>query len=108
MPLSKHQQISLAHVLIFVPILFYFGLAQGKAPNWAFWTLFVIASLGVLYHLMRYIQTNSQINLFHVVAVFPLLIYVGLAKKKTPDFAFLVVFALAVAALWYHGKHLFQ
>jgi len=94
--------IQLFHILFLAPLLMYIGIKQNKTPKQIFLLLLVIGISSFCYHLYRYIMTRHQVNLFHLVAVLPLLIYVGINKRNTPQFAFLLLFAVGVVALWYH------
>jgi hypothetical protein len=46
---------------------------------------------------------RSQINLFHILVVAPLLLYVGYNKGATPEFIFTLLIIMAVLVLLYHG-----
>jgi hypothetical protein len=46
--------------------------------------------------------TPVQLNAFHVVAVAPLLLYVGFARSNTPDLVFDLLGVLGLIVLTYH------
>lgn len=46
--------------------------------------------------------SHSTINLFHILIVSPLFLYVGLAQKSVPDIVFLLLGILAAGILLYH------
>lgn len=105
--MKRLKAIHLIHVLVLAPFLIYLGIVQNRAPKWVFWVLLALASTSALYHLYHLsMHHTNQVNIFHLVAVLPLLIYVGLQQQKTPQFAFLMILAVGITALWYHGMQL--
>ena len=46
---------------------------------------------------------GSQINLFHVLVVAPLLFYVGYNKCDTHELVFNLLMVIAILVLLYHG-----
>lgn len=54
------------------------------------------------------IGCGQVINLFHLLVIVPLLVYVGIYKGAAPNWAFYaLLFLAAVAALW-HAYRLLQ
>lgn len=100
--------IGLFHVFIVAPLFITIGIFQTKTPTWLFRTLLVIAILMSIYHIYRYIENKTVINIFHLVVIVPLLAYISLLGKKTPQVAFLLLFVYGIVALWYHGKYLVE
>ena len=98
--------VNILHVFIIAPLLIVIGLAQTRTPDWLFTVLLVVAFGMTVYHIYRYMETKSIVNIFHLVAIVPLLVFVALEKKQTPTYAFLLLFALGIVSLWYHGKKL--
>lgn len=94
------------HIFFVVPLFFAVGILQTKTPEWLYYVLLAVGIFGILYHSWKYMSTRNNLNLFHVVAVFPLLIFIGILRNKTPNYAYVLLFAYGVVALWYHGKML--
>lgn len=100
------RSINLFHILVVAPLLLAVAILRHKTPNWLYDVLLAVGTLGMVYHIYKYYNTGNNLNLFHVVAVFPLLIFIGLLKGKTPSYAFLLLFALGIVVLYYHGLQL--
>ena len=48
------------------------------------------------------------VNYTHVLIVMPLLIYVGLLKKNTPEYLYTVLLILGVVGMLYHSYKLYK
>lgn len=106
--MNSHFALSVFHLLIVVPLFLAIGFMRSATPNWLY---LLILSLGIiifLYHLYKFIirlklhSTYAWVNAIHVLAVAPLLVYIGYNKKETPRFAYELLLMLAFAAGGYH------
>lgn len=50
----------------------------------------------------------SQINLFHILIVFPLLFYIGYYKGESPSWMFTTLMVAAVIGILYHAYRLYS
>lgn len=49
----------------------------------------------------------AYVYLFHLICILPLLLFVGIQKSKSPEWAFSVLLGLAIIGFFYHGFKLF-
>jgi hypothetical protein len=110
--MNSQQLLSLFHVLIVGPLFLYVSLTAASLPAFAFPSLL---ALGVIllgyqgYKAYTKIMSGSggyKINLFHVIAVAPVLLYIGYEKPDTTDFVYQLLLMLAFAVIGYHGYYL--
>jgi hypothetical protein len=84
------------------------GFKRADTPPWLYMALFVIGAIILVYHgfkLAMRLKNRSGyawVNMLHIVAVAPLLLYIGYHKKETPRFAYEVMLMLGFAAAGYH------
>lgn len=106
--MNNHFALSMIHLLFVVPLFLAIGFMRSATPNWLY---LLVLSLGIvifLYHLYKFIirlkihSTYAWVNAIHVLAVAPLLVYIGYNKKETPRFAYELLLMLAFAAGGYH------
>ena len=106
--MDKHISLALFHIFIVVPLFFVVGFMRASAPTWLYNILFIMGAVILVYHgyklLYRYSKGSSYswVNALHVVAVAPLLIYIGAKQKETPRAAYELILMLAFAAFGYH------
>ena len=101
--------VHLAHVLVFSTFLGYIGIWQDKMPEFMYTVILIIGLISILYHIFKaFYKKDPWVNLIHIFFVGPILVYIGLTKKKTPIKAFEVVLMLAFASLGYHGYYLIK
>lgn len=106
--MNGHIVLSLFHILIVVPFFLYVAFVRGQLMPWIFTVLQSLGILILVYHAYKTIikwKANSLsvwVNILHVIAVAPLLIYIGSKGYDTPRWAFEVLAMLGFAALGYH------
>ena len=106
--MNAHIAISLAHILVFIPLLFYIGFSRSSLSNVVYNIVLVAGILIGLYHLMRFIKkmsagvSSAWVNAIHALAIAPLLVYIGINKKDTPRAAYELLLMTAFAGLGYH------
>ena len=109
--MNSHQLLSLFHVLFVGPLFLYVSTAT-SLPAFVFPLL---AALGVIllgyqgYKAYTKIMSGSggyKINLFHVIVVAPVLLYIGYEKPDASDFIYQLLLMLAFAVIGYHGYYL--
>jgi len=93
--------INYIHIVLGI-FLMYVGIEGDHTPKSVFLLLAYVAGASLVYHLYKYFTTQSVVNLFHLVAVLPLLLFVGYYQSAAPPFAFTLVLFMGMAALWYH------
>jgi hypothetical protein len=108
MALNPHITVSLFHIFAVVPFFLYVAFVRGQLPPWIFPLLLGLGLLLAVYHSYKTIlkwkahSLSAWVNIFHVVAVAPILIYMGAKGYDTPRWAFEVLAMLGFAALGYH------
>lgn len=106
--MNGHIVLSLFHILIVVPFFLYVAFVRGQLMPWIFTVLQSLGIILLVYHAYKTIikwKANSLsvwINILHVIAVAPILIYIGSKGYDTPRWAFEVLAMLGFAALGYH------
>jgi hypothetical protein len=100
--------LSLTHVLLFAPCLFYIGLKRASTPLWAFQALFIVGAFILLYHLSRYIYTGSYINLIHILIVAPLFIFIGYRGRDSTRSAYEMLLMVTFAMVGWHTLNLIR
>ena len=97
------MNIHLLHLLI-VPFFFYISLFD--FPNWIYYIILGLGIITLIYHMYLQIIYYKTINLFHILIVSPLLIFIGYIKPNKNHFAYQSILLLAFAALCYHSMKL--
>ena len=108
--------IYLSHILLFVPILCYVAYYKQKSGDAAFSILVALSIFTAGYHAMRLfsiIHKNPSmmalsIYLTHLLVICPLMLYVGIQKKKASIYAFNALYVLSALAFIYLGKLMIQ
>uniref|UniRef100_A0A6C0KQ44 Uncharacterized protein n=1 Tax=viral metagenome TaxID=1070528 RepID=A0A6C0KQ44_9ZZZZ len=106
--MNFHIALSLFHVLVVAPFLLYVAFVRGQMEPWVFSLLQILGILILVYHsykiMVRWRANSSAvwINIIHVIAVAPLIIFIGNRGYDTPRWAFEVLAMLAFAALGYN------
>ena len=100
--------VSLFHIFLVVPFFLYVAIVRGQLEPWIFHILTGLGILLLIYHgylsFMKW-KANSPslwVNLVHVIAVAPLLIFIGASGYDTPRWAFELLAMIAFAAGGYH------
>jgi len=103
----------LFHIVIVGPLLIYVGIKRDDIPSIMYPILFYLGIFIILYHLYK-VYANIKIgkgywvNLFHVLMVGPILVYIGYNREKTQRLYYEFLLMLGFAAIGYHGYYLIQ
>ena len=106
--MNGHILLSLFHILVIVPALGYVAIQRSQLPPWVFPALLGLGGIILLYHAFKVVvkwraaSPSVWVNIFHVVAVAPLLLYIGSQAYDTPRWAYEVLLMEIFAALGYH------
>lgn len=106
--MNAHIILSLAHLFLIVPFFLYVAFQRAASPEWIYTVLFAVGLIVFAIHSVkgayRYISGSTYlwVNLFHVILIAPLLIYIGYNGKKTPRPAYELLAMAGFAALGYH------
>lgn len=104
----SHIGLSIFHIAVVAPFLLYVAIMRGQVSPWIFSLLTGIAIILFVYQGYKaFIKWKAQspslwINLFHVLLVAPLLLFIGSKGYDTPRWAFELLAMLGFAALGYH------
>jgi len=106
--MTDHIQLSAFHVFVVAPFFLYVAFVRGQLMPWVFTALQVLGLVVLLYHAYR-IMTRWKaqgltvwVNILHVVAVAPILLYIGCMGYDTPRWAYEILAMLGFSALGYH------
>ena len=105
---NVHIALALFHILLVVPLLGYVAIQRGQLPSWVFPALLGVGGLILVYHAFKVIvkwraaSSTVWINLVHVFAVAPILLYIGSQAYDTPRWAYEILLMEVFAALGYH------
>ena len=101
--------VHLFHIFFVSGLLFYVALTRTKLPEFMYPTLLGLGGLVVVYHIYKaFFKKDAWVNYIHIFIVGPLLVYIGVARDKTPRKVFELLLMLAFASLGYHGYYLIQ
>ena len=106
--MNVHFAVAVFHVIVVVPFLLYVFHNRASNPEWMYNTLLIIGIFVLLYHtykgIVKYMAKSSSlwVNVFHAVALAPLLIYIGYKGKKTERPAYELLGIFGFGALGYH------
>jgi hypothetical protein len=108
--MSIHQILSILHLLLVTPLFFYVSLTKDAMPSFMFPVLLGLGIFVALYQTYKaYIRYPANlINLFHILIVAPVLIYIGYMKTDASRFAYELLLMLAFAVTGYHGYYLIR
>jgi hypothetical protein len=106
--MDTHMILALFHILFVAPLFFVIAFFQNKMPDWAYTAILGLGIFLIIYQSYKYVLRLSQksgyawINLFHMIIVAPLLLYIGYRRQETPRFAYELCIMVGFAALGYH------
>jgi hypothetical protein len=105
--------VKLFHIVIVGALFLYVGIKRTEIPKWMFPTLLSLGAFIVLYHAYKafdHIQHKKAywVNLFHILLVGPLLIYIGYFGEETSRLYFELLLMMCFAVVGYHGYYLLQ
>ena len=107
-----HLLLAVFHIFFVVPLLLYVGFERAATPEWLYTILFGLGVILLVYQgskaVLRYLARSSSawINIFHVLIVAPLLLWIGYYGKKTERPAYELLLVAGFGALGYHLKNL--
>jgi hypothetical protein len=105
---SSHIGISIFHIFAIVPLFLYVAFIRGQVVSWVYQAFLGLGIVILLYHAFKVIvkwKANAPsvwVNIFHVLAVAPLMIYIGSQAYDTPRWAYEILAMFGFAALGYH------
>jgi len=106
--MDTHMILALFHILFVAPLFFVIAFFQNKMPDWAYKSILGLGIFVLIYQTYKYVIRLSQksayawVNLFHILVIAPLLIYIGYNNRETPRFAYELCIMAGFAALGYH------
>lgn len=105
--------VHLFHILIVGGLFIYLGIYRNDIPKILFSVIFYLGIIIILYHIYKlynYMKAgkNYWVNLFHILIVGPLLIYIGYNKDKVQRLYFELILMLGFASIGYHGYYLIK
>jgi hypothetical protein len=106
--MNGHIALSIFHILVVSPFFLYVAFVRGQLEPWVFTVLQGLGLLLLIYHSYKTIikwkahSMSVWVNILHIVAVAPLLLYIGSMGYDTPRWAFEILAMLGFAALGYH------
>ncbi len=115
MPFNYPFSVNLTHLVLVAPVLAYAGWFGSGANSQAFTAMMALGVLVFLYHSYMLYQRWSlpmsylkAINIFHVLVVAPLFVYVGWLGASTPPAVFTLLLVMAPIVLLYHAYRAYQ
>lgn len=105
---QSHIPIALFHILIVAPFFLYVAIVRGQLMPWIFSALLGLGLVIMVYHAYKTVvkwqahSLSAWVNIIHVVAVAPLLIFIGASGYDTPRWAFEVLAMFGFGAAGYH------
>jgi len=103
-----HLTLSLFHIFIVSPFFLYVAFVRGQLTPIIFNVLQILGILLLIYHSYKTLQLWKAhsglvwINIFHIIVVAPLLIFIGNTGYETPRWAFELLAMMSFAAAGYH------
>lgn len=105
---QSHIPIALFHILFVAPFFLYVAIVRGQLMPWIFSALLGLGLVIMVYHAYKTVikwqahSLSAWVNIIHVIAVAPLLIFIGASGYDTPRWAFEVLAMFGFAAAGYH------
>ena len=106
--MSSRLAIHLFHILAIAPFFLYVAVVRGQISPWIFSLLTGLGIVLLVYHGYKSVlkwkaqSPSLWINIIHVLAVAPLMIFIGAKGYDTPRWAFELLAMMAFAAFGYH------
>lgn len=96
------------HIFFVGALFLYVGFQGKKVPVFMFPFLKYVGVFVVLYHSYKiYIKLQKKqpvwVNLFHILLIGPLLLFIGANGANTPSNYFGLLLLLGIASIGYHG-----
>jgi hypothetical protein len=105
---TSHINLSLFHIFIVAPFFLYVAFMRGQLIPWVFMVLTGLGLVLLVYHAYKAVikwkahSPSVWVNIFHVLTIAPLLLFIGSQSYDTPRWAFEVLAMAGFAALGYH------
>ena len=105
---TSHINLSLFHIFLVAPFFLYVAFMRGQLNPWVFMVLTGLGLVILVYHAYKAVlkwkahSPSVWVNIFHVLIVAPLLLFIGSQSYDTPRWAFEVLAMTGFAALGYH------
>ena len=111
--MDSHSLVYIFHILIVGSLFLYVGIYRDKIPQLIYPVLFYLGIIIIAYHIYKmynYMKAgkNYWVNLFHILIVGPLLVYIGYNKDKVQRLYFELLLMLGFASIGYHGYYLIK
>ena len=107
--IARWQQLALLHTFIIGPLFVALGEYGRMLPKAAFPAIAMVGIIVELFHTYRYFTNGMRnINLFHMLIVAPVLIYIGVRGKAHAGFALTLATMMGFAAIGYHASNLIK
>ena len=106
----KELYVHLFHILIVGSLFLYVGIKSTNTPASMYPVLLTTGAVILFYHAYKvYLKVaagkNPWVNLFHILIVAPLLIFIGYNRQTAPRYAYEFLLMLGFAAIGYHGYY---
>ena len=118
MNFNYRLSVNLLHILLIAPLFAYVGYYGANSKAQAFTALMAFGILTLFYHGYKFFAERKEqsiassywkaINLFHMVFVAPLLIYIGYMGVDSLPQMFTVLLVLAPLVMLFHLYRAFQ
>ena len=105
---QSHIPIALFHILVVAPFFLYVAIVRGQLMPWIFSALLGLGLVIMVYHAYKTVikwqahSLSAWVNIIHVIAIAPLLIFIGASGYDTPRWAFEVLAMFGFGAAGYH------
>jgi hypothetical protein len=100
------------HLVVVVPLFLFVGFQRAATPQWVYTILFGLGLFVLVYHgyfsIVR-LHAKSELawkNLFHLILIAPLLLWIGYHEKKTGKPFYELMLIAGFASLGYHLKNI--
>ncbi len=105
--------VHLFHIILVGGLFLYVGIKRNVTSNFIFKLLIILGVVILLYHGFKAYSKvkqnkNPWVNLFHIIIVAPLIIYIGYNGPETKRPFFELLLMLAFAAIGYHLYYIFN
>ena len=103
-----HFLLSVFHILTIAPLFLFVAFQRARTPSWIYAVFLALGALLLAYHGWKFMvrwearSSRTWINLFHVVMVAPLLLYIGYYRDSTPRAAYELLMILSWGLVGYH------
>lgn len=108
-----HLFVHLFHIIIVGGLFLYVAIKKDSASKYIFNLLLILGIVILFYHSFRVYSKlkqnkNPWVNLFHILIVAPLIIFIGYNGPETKRLYFELLLMLAFSAIGYHLYYMFN